>query len=118
MQSHEDRDFRPTKSLAEVLGLPRVDENHLHAKAKRMMAEEASQITAGKDGEPIIGEWDVHGVHVVHRPNDESGCLRISVGGGEVNGEPVVYCVFRGDREACAKMLERAARAMYSARAV
>lgn len=70
-----------------------------------------SVVAAGSPGEPILAEWDRGRIHVVKRPDDEQGILRISVGGG-IERVKLDYCVFRSDRTACAFLLEQAALAL------
>ncbi|KKN80794.1 hypothetical protein LCGC14_0326000 [marine sediment metagenome] len=99
MQTHEDRDARRDwlRSLA--------------AKAEQMCVAGESKITAGKEGEPVLGEWKTNGIDVRHLPPDEHGILRISIGGGETP-VPLNYCVFRGDHSACVDLLRKALAAL------
>ena len=100
MQTHDDRD---------VLDMKQFDHARLKVRADETVRNRHSQITAGAPGEKILAEWDREGVHVVKRPNDEQGILRMSVGGGAADFN---YCVFRGKRLACAELLERSAKAL------
>jgi len=102
MQTHEDADVQ----------MPGEFMRRLQERADEMAQKKLSEITAGKDGEVCLDEWTgIGGINVVQRPDDEQGILRISVGGGipTLNGD---YCVFRGNRLACAALLERAARSL------
>ncbi len=83
----------------------------LETRAESMKRDRLSEITGGKEDEPVLDEWDVGDLHVVHRPDDEQGILRVSVGGGSQILK-LDYCVFRGNRTACAYMLEQAAKAL------
>ena len=85
--------------------------DRLRQRADEMIKDKQSEITAGKDGEPILEAWKACGVSVRHLPPDEQGILRISVGGGET---PVGfnYCVFRGDLEPCIDLLRKALAAL------
>ena len=100
MQTHRDDDFSRDwlKSLEE--------------KADRMVANGASMITAGVEGEKALAEWQFKSVGVRHMPEDEHGILRISIGGGEHIPIPLDYCVFRGDRGQCVDLLRRALKAL------
>lgn len=100
MQTHDDRD---------VLDVDKLDMSKLERRADNMVRQSMSEITGGIPGEPILGEWDHDGIRVVHRPGDQQGLLRISVGGGAAD---INYCAFRGNRNACADLLERAVAAM------
>lgn len=81
--------------------------NRLIDKAETARAEGQSQITGGRDGEPILAEWKACDVGVRHLPDDEHGILRISIGGGSTP-LPLNYCVFRGDRGQCIELLKKA----------
>lgn len=63
------------------------------------------------DGEPLLAEWQSNGVHVMQRPDDSQGILRISIGGGKTP-IPLNYCVFRGARGACIDLLRKALKAL------
>ena len=95
MQSHDDRDWMRS----------------LSAKAERMKTAGQSEITGGKADETPLATWKSNGVAVVHRPPDEHGVLRISVGGGKTP-VPCNYCVFRGDHGACVDLLRAALAAL------
>ena len=101
MQTHEDRDV-PDPFLG-----------RLKERADECMKHQMADITAGTPGEEIVDEWRHGRLTVTHRPDDEQGILRISIGGGaqlaKYDGD---YCVFRGNRTACAYLLEQAAKAL------
>ncbi len=80
----------------------------LEEKAKRMRKAGESEITGGKEGEPELAKWSKAGVDVTKRPDDEHGILRVSVGGNE----DMAYCVFRGKRAECIRLLRRALKAL------
>lgn len=101
MQTHRDDDFDPGQFM-EQLG----------RRAKIAKKAKTARITVGDAGEPVLDEWDAYTVHVVQRPPDPQGILRISVGGGEFMPVDLNYCVFRGDRTQCAFLLEKAAKAL------
>lgn len=101
MQSHDDRDARDRWLES------------LQAKADRMRSEGLSEITGGKPGEGALGEWTVGNMVVRELPADEHGILRISVGGGPTP-VPTDYCVYRGDRAECRRLLSAAVRALAS----
>lgn len=92
MQTHDDMDF---------------DMRRLEERASRMAREGLSQITSGKRGEQALAKYDAQGVHVVKMPDDEQGILRISIGGGIPNVN-VNYCTYRGDKQRCIEMIEKA----------
>src|SRR6185369_18079838 len=94
MQTHEDSDSPFMRRLRE--------------RADQVSAARGSEITAGKPGEKPPAEWFANGVNVKRLPDDEQGILRISIGGGDLTPERMNYCVFRGDREACMKLLRAA----------
>ena len=83
----------------------------LQEKADKLTTSGANKITAGTQDEAVIAEQVVGQVHIIQRPHDKD-CLRISI--GEPNdvklkfGEPSVYFVFRGDRQATIELMERA----------
>lgn len=95
MQTHSDFDVPET----------------LRQKAIRMQMGKLCQITAGKPGEDLIGECNVQGVHVAHRPDDEHGISRISIG-GKPGTDDYNYCVFRGDRQECINLLNQSIKAL------
>lgn len=83
----------------------------LQRRAEGMKEYGLSQITGGKPDEPVLDQWQ-HGVmHIIQRPDDEQGILRISIGGG-VKGADLDYCVFRGKRQQCLDLLRAAVRAL------
>ena len=96
MQTHEDRDF---------------DMQGIQEKARGMVRSGLSQITAGKPGEGIIGQAQIEGILVTHRPDDEHGILRIGIGGLPDTDE-MNYCVFRGDRHECIRLLARCVKSL------
>ena len=102
MQTHEDGSH-----VGEFL-------RRLKERATQMKQDRASEITGGKDGEKELARWDAEGIQCIHRPEDEQGVLRISVGGGETP-VPLNYCVIRGDLGQCIELLEKAARALRAA---
>lgn len=84
----------------------------LQERADSMERRGLSQITSGKSGEPILEEWESHGVHVRRMPDDEQQILRISIGGGTLAPVELNYCVFRGPHGACVDLLRKALAAM------
>ena len=96
MQSHKDAEHRFFKKL--------------EGRAELAVAARASEITGGKAEEPELAKWEASGVHVVKRPDDSQGILRISVGGHD--SFSVNYCTFRGNKEACIKLLQLAIAAL------
>ena len=101
MQTHDD---------LEHTGRTREWWDRLQDRARAGQRESLAEITAGKPGEKDVDKWRARcGMNVIQRPDDEQGILRISVG-----GQPAIldYCVFRGDREKCAALLERALAAL------
>ena len=100
MQTSDDRDHLDDLRAREFM-------SNLQRRAHQMVSSGKSQITAGKPGEVIIEEWQSHGVHVRHLPDDEQGILRISVGGGETP-VPLNYLVFRGAHGKCVQLLRNA----------
>jgi len=85
--------------------------DRLKERATKMANDKLSEITAGKDDEKVRDEWEHDDMHVTHRPDDEQGILRISIGGG-IREAQFDYCVFRGDRIECMAMLEKALAAL------
>lgn len=106
MESHRDQDARQAMS----------DEfmRRLKGRAEQISAVGASQITAGKPGEPTMAEWEHNGVHVKRLPADEQGILRISIGGGDKTPVSLNYCVFRGEPTECRALLAKAIAALDS----
>lgn len=87
----------------------------LQQRAKDMVRDESSSITAGKDGEKPLATWKSHTMHCKHMPPDEQDVLRISVGGGDdlTGGSfDLNYCVIRGDRGKCIELLRKALKAL------
>ncbi len=82
----------------------------LDGRADLARAVGASKMTGGGEGEPVLAQGKVDGVHVVQRPDDSQGILRISVGGGTPHD--IDYCIFRGNREACLALLKRVTSAL------
>lgn len=78
-------------------------------RAREMLALGLSKLAAG---DPPLAEWSHRGMNVERLPDDEQRILRISIGGGDhlpINGD---YCVFRGDRLACLRLLRKAVEAV------
>lgn len=72
-----------------------------------------ASITAGAEGEPVLAKWKAkNGMHVVHRPDDPQGILRISIGGGGDTPVPLDYCTIRGGVGKCIELLETAIAAL------
>jgi len=86
----------------------------LESRAAEIKRQERSKITGGEDGEPVLSQWSANGVHVVQRPNDPQGILRVSIGGGDKLPVSLNYCVFRGDRGQCVDLLRKALKALES----
>ena len=108
MQSHLDDDSPIQREMREQFM------ERLRGRAEKIHGEGRSTITGGRKGEKILAEWESEGVGVRQLPADEQGILRISIGGGEHTPVVVNYCVFRGDRAACIKLLKRALAALES----
>ena len=89
--------------------------DRLRLRAAGMVKDKASEITAGKEGEKPLAEWQSNGVGVRHLPPDEQNILRISIGGGNTPAN-INYCVFRGDHGACVDLLRKALAAMEDTR--
>lgn len=100
METHRDDDFLEDSVLQQ-----------LRQKADKMKEQKLSEITAGREGESVLEEWEHEGIKVRHLPDDPLRVLRVSVGGwhGELG-----YCVFRGSKKECLAMLERAVHALWS----
>lgn len=97
METHQDRDF-----------FDRLEER---AGIAKLLGE--GRITAGAPSEPVLAKWDHGQITIIQRPEDPQAILRISVGGGDRSPQNTVnYCVFRGNRTACAYLLEQAAKAL------
>jgi len=84
----------------------------LQARAEASKRHSDGTITAGKPGEKELGRWEHGGIQVVHRPDDEQGILRISIGGGHDTPVNLNYCTFRGDRGKCIDLLKKALKAL------
>jgi len=95
MQTHDD--FQHSQLLEQ-----------LREKADNMVRDGQSEITAGKDGEQALAEWEHQGMHVRHMPDDEHGVLRISVGGLPDANVGFNYLVFRGKVGDCETLLRKA----------
>ena len=105
MQSHDDDSHRmPPEQQDEIM-------RQIQAKAKRMVEEEASKITAGAPNEEAVFESDMDGIHIRQLPNDEHGVLRISLGRHPAI-EQSAYLVYRGERNKVLGLLERAVGAL------
>ncbi len=102
MQTHED-----TAHRTEFL-------ERLTRRADEMVRDKKSEITAGKEGEEPLAEWNHAGVGVRHMPDDEQDILRISIGGG-ATPLPLNYCVIRGTVGKCIDLLEMAIVALKAA---
>ncbi len=102
MQSHSNSDFPDG-----------FDFDGLVEKAERMNREGTNTITAGKQDEEPLASWSANRMSVTEMPPDEHGVLRLSVG-GLLDGRPGPwgYLVFRGNRDQCRRILERALRAL------
>lgn len=100
MQTHDDNDFR--EKMIESFDMQRLKD-----RAAKMEREGLSQIASGKRGEQALAKYDAQGVHVRKMPDDEQGILRISIGGG-IPSVNVNYCTYRGDRQRCIEMIEKA----------
>lgn len=109
MQTHEDRDFHSPPD-----GPFRQFMEQLEGRARNMVHEKASEITAGQPDEEPIAKWKACGMHVIQRPDDPQNILRISIGGG-ISGMDMDYCVFRGKRERCIGLLRSALVALENA---
>ena len=93
-------------------------DEELKRRAQQVLAGGLSQITAGKPGEQLLGEWQHECVRVRILPDDLHGILRLSAGGlvvrppASVALKHVDYCVIRGDVNQCIELLERVLRAL------
>lgn len=103
MQSHKDMEHQAKDFEARFL-------RKLEGRAELAVAARASEITGGKEGDPELASWEANGVHVVKRPDDSQGILRISIGGH--GSFDMNYCTFRGDKEACISLLKLAIAAL------
>jgi hypothetical protein len=93
MQSHSDSDAATTL-------------RKLEERAKSMVADGTSQLTAGKPGEEPIREEQVGSVFIRQLPDDPQA-LRISIGEAPAI-EGSGYFVFRGSAPQVLELLERA----------
>ena len=99
MQTHRDDDFE-------------IDMESLERKAHEMTEARENVITAG-EAETAVRQWKHKGTSVTQMPDDEHGLLRISIGGSPTNARPkLAYCVFRGDRVECRRLLSEALKAL------
>ena len=78
-------------------------------KEMELRAEIMSDLTKNNvaNDERVLEQWDAEGIRVQRLPDDMSGVLRISIGGGDhlpVRGN---YCNFRGDQSQCIALLEK-----------
>lgn len=108
MQTHDDAshfppDAFPMKSYEDQ---QREFLKRLEERAAEMVRDKKSEITAGRNDEQTLAEWNFRGIGVRQLPDDEQGILRISIG-GDVNVN-INYCVFRGNRQACINLLRDA----------
>lgn len=94
MQSHDDREW----------------DDSLKRKAAAMQELGLSQITGGSPGEPELARWKHGELTVIRRPDDEHGIARVSIGGSEEHLD-TMYCVFRGNPNACRALLYEAVKA-------
>ena len=85
----------------------------LETRAAKVQRNKQSEITTGKIGEEALAVWTIAGMHLRKMPDDEDEILRISIGGRH-DIPDTKYCVFRGDKHECLKLLEEAARAIKS----
>lgn len=120
MQTHDDRDT-PGLLEAEQREVLRQQKDKLRdtiaqlsARAEQMTEEGTNRITAGAPGEQPLGEIELGGIHVRRMPDDPLA-LRISV--GEITRPRAIgaYLTFRGGREQCIALLERALHALRDA---
>lgn len=108
MQTHHDEDYNgPLRKLFTDLVEP--DETQERLEKRAAIEQAQSEITGGRDGEPVLGQGEKYHVYVTHRPDDPD-CLRISV--GRPAGMEAAYLVFRGPRDECISVLERALNAL------
>lgn len=110
MQTHPDGDAAQGRRLRELFGAdsdPRAEKlAALEQRAREMVANGESEITAGRPGEESLGDLSTPHGHVRRLP-DDTLALRISIGEGR--GIPDSrYIVFRGDPGECLELLERA----------
>lgn len=107
MQTHDNADFN--QNLSDLVPGSQ-DLKELADKAKTMIADGRSTITAGAPDEEVIAEKLV-GTIMVRRLPDDPHCLRISVGEGHRIADSA-YLVFRGDPSDIESLLVRALAAL------
>lgn len=94
--SHSDVDHT-SKILEEMFG----------RKAAEMTRRGENLITAGRPSEQPLMQRHERGFLIRHMPDDDMGCLRISIGESpDIEGS--AYLVFRGNREQVLTLLTRA----------
>ena len=101
------------------MGSHRQDDHQLRQEFLKEMSLRAEIMTdLGKNRMTTEGKclekWTHDGIRVERLPDDMSGVLRISIGGGEDTPVPGDYCSFRGDQSKCIRLLEAALAAMKS----
>lgn len=112
MQTHRDEDHRPPRLSRHELN--RSTAEAIEERARHMLENGESAITAGEPGERAIAETLKFCTFVRRMPDDPNGVLRVSVGmASAIFSDPEArYVVIRGDPAACADLLDRAARAL------
>lgn len=117
MGSHSDHDSPlPPKALSELFeaekerGIRQCVEN-LERRAAEMSERGENLITAGRDGERVLGEWRRRGVLIRRMEDDPDRVLRISIGAPEWAGNQA-YLVFRGEPFKVRDLLRRAEKAL------
>ena len=105
MDSHFDREHRQIPTKSHFL-------KELERRAKKIREAGQSQITGGIEGEEELARWEHGGIHVVVRPDDPQGIIRISIGGGHDLPVNLNYCTIRGDVGKCIALLEQAIAAL------
>jgi hypothetical protein len=79
---------------------------------KLLEVQRKVQSQAAGPVETPLASWKYQDVHFGKMPDDPHGALRVSIGGlPVVPGDPA-YCRYRGDKQACIKLLERVLVAM------
>lgn len=117
MGSHSDGDSPlPPKALSELSGAARARGIREHVESLERRAIAMSErgenlITAGRDGEAVLGEWRRRGILIRRMPDDPDKVLRISIGAPEWAGNQA-YLVFRGDPSKVRDLLRRAEKAL------
>ena len=76
------------------------------------MREKGESIIASQGIDEPLSHWSYKGLHVKKLEDDKQGILRISIGGGDDSPIPLKYCTFRGDKEACIKLLQETLEAL------